>query len=179
MVANGRSDTLLISQAKRGDEQAWEQIVRQCQEPAFRLAYLILGDVAEAEEATQDAFVRAYLHLTTFDEQRPFRPWLLQITRNLAHNRHRSWGRYWAKAQQWWQEVEADRYDGLPHDEAQALWQAVQQLRPAAQQVIYLRYFLALSEAETATVLNIRPGTVKSRLHRALQRLRLVLEHDG
>jgi RNA polymerase sigma-70 factor (ECF subfamily) len=62
--------------------------------------------------------------------------------------------------------------------EAQALWQAVRRLGEADQQVIYLRYFLEMSEAETADVLSIAPGTVKSRLHRALGRLRNVVERD-
>ena len=54
----------------------------------------------------------------------------------------------------------------------------MQQLRPNAQEVIYLRYFLELSEAETAEALDVPPGTVKSRLHRALQQLKLVIELD-
>jgi RNA polymerase sigma-70 factor (ECF subfamily) len=115
--------------------------------------------------------------LEKFDAERPFRPWLLSIAANLARNRRRSLGRYWAMAQRWWQQTEAAR-DTLPADEAQQLWQAVQTLSTAAQEVVYLRYFLELSEAETAATLNIRPGTVKSRLHRALKQLRVILESD-
>ncbi len=175
-TADGRIPKL-ISQAKRGDAVAWELLVRQHQEAAFRLAYLIVGDAAEAEEVAQDAFVRAYLSLERFDEARPFRPWLLTIVTNLARNRRRSWGRYWNMVQRWRQANETSP----PHiatDESALLWQAVQQLRPKAQEIIYLRYFLELSEAETAETLQIRPGTVKSRLHRALQQLRTVIETD-
>jgi RNA polymerase sigma-70 factor (ECF subfamily) len=175
-AADGRLVNL-IAQARQGDNAAWEVLVRQHQEAAFRLAYLMLGDAAEAEEAAQDALVRAYLALDRFDESRPFRPWLLSIVANLARNRRRTLGRYWAMVQRWWQVNEgssaADR-----QDDANLLWQAVRQLRPAAQEIIYLRYFLALSEAETAEVLHIRPGTVKSRLHRALQQLRAIIETD-
>ena len=167
----------LIAQARQGDEAAWEVLVRQHQEAAFRLAYLLLGDAAEAEEAAQDALVRAYLALDRFDEARPFRPWLLSIVANLARNRRRSLGRYWAMVQRWWQVNEVSSSTDR-RDDADLLWQAVRQLRPAAQEIIYCRYFLALSEAETANVLHIRHGTVKSRLHRALQQLRTIIETD-
>jgi RNA polymerase sigma-70 factor (ECF subfamily) len=163
--------------ARQGDNAAWEVLEREQQQAAFRLAYLILGDGAEAEEVAQDAFVRAYLALGRYDESRPFRPWLLSIVANLARNRRRSLGRYWAMAQRWWQAN--DTPPTQPNkDDADLLWQAVRQLRPAAQEIIYLRYFLALSEAETADTLDIRPGTVKSRLHRALQQLREIIETD-
>jgi RNA polymerase sigma-70 factor (ECF subfamily) len=62
--------------------------------------------------------------------------------------------------------------------EAHALWQAVRRLEQAEQEVIYLRYFLELSEAEMAAALEVAPGTVKSRLHRALRKLRQVVERD-
>ena len=175
-TADGRLANL-IAQARQGDNAAWEILVRQHQEATFRLAYLLLGDGAAAEEAAQEAFVRAYLALDRFDESRPFRPWLLSIVANLARNRRRNLGRYWAMVQRWWQANEASSSTDR-RDDADLLWQAVRQLRPAAQEIIYCRYFLALSEAETADVLHIRPGTVKSRLHRALQQLRMIIETD-
>ncbi len=175
-AADGRLANL-IAQARQGDNAAWEILVRQHQEAAFRLAYLLLGDGAEAEEAAQEAFVRAYLALDRFDESRPFRPWLLSIVANLARNHRRKLGRYWAMVQRWWQANEASSATNR-RDDADLLWQAVRELRPAAQEIIYCRYFLALSEAETADVLHIRPGTVKSRLHRALQQLRMIIETD-
>lgn len=160
---------------------AWEQLVGQHQEPVFRLAYLIVGDGAEAEDVAQEAFIRAYLKLETFDGERPFRPWLLSIAANLARNRRRSIGRYWGALRRYWQnELPSDekRRDWDGRLEARQLWQAVQRLRPAAQEIIYLRYFLDLSEAETAVTLDIAPGTAKSRLHRALKQLRAVIEAD-
>lgn len=172
----------LIVRARQGDERAWEQLVRQHQEPVFRLAYLVLGsgDAAEAGDIAQESLIRAYLKLDQYDEERPFRPWLLSIAANLARNRRRSLGRYWAAVQRLWQAspepVSTNRYE--EREKAQALWMAVRRLRPAEQEIIYLRYFLALSEAETATALEVAPGTVKSRTHRALKRLRLVIERE-
>ena len=151
--------------------------MRQHQEPAFRLAYLILGDRADAEDVTQEAFIRAYMKLAAFDGTRQFRPWLLSIAANLARNRRRSIGRYWAAVRRYWQNEPAAETAATNNDaDAQRLWQAVQRLRPLAQEIIYLRYFLSLSEAETAAALEIAPGTAKSRLHRALAQLRSVIE---
>ncbi len=164
--------------ARQGDEAAWEWLVAAYQQPVFRLAYLILGDGAEAEEVAQDVFVRAYFSLGRFDESRPLRPWLLQITRNLARNKRRSLGRYWAAVQRWWQHQPETVGTAEEQQESQLLWQAVRQLRPSAQEIIYLRYFLEMNEAETAVALSIQPGTVKSRLHRALKQLQTVVERD-
>ena len=178
MAAN-HTETTLIQQARHGDAIAWEMLVRQHQEAAFRLAYLLLRNAADAEEVAQDAFVRAYLSLDKFDDERPFRPWLLQITRNLAKNKQRAMSRYWQMVKRYWQVKEpANESVSVRQDEAALLGQAVQQLRPRAQEVIYLRYFLEMSEAETAATLNIPTGTVKSRLHRALQQLKGIIETD-
>ena len=172
-------EATLIRQARRGDTAAWELLVRQQQEAVFRLAYLLLRDAHDAEDVAQEAFVRAFLALESFDDERPFRPWLLQITRNLAKNRLRSLSRYWAMAKRWWAVQEpASEPASVGRSESALLWQAVQQLRPKAQEVIYLRYFLEMSEVETAAALDVPTGTVKSRLHRALQQLKVVIELD-
>lgn len=173
-------DAHLIGRARQNDPAAWDLLVRRYQEPAFRLAYLILGDAVEAEEVAQDTFVRAYLNLESFDAQRPLRPWILQIARNLARNRRRSLGRYWAHVSRWLQQQPEPVVEPLhrQRSEAQLLWQAVRRLKPAWQEVIYLRHFLELSEAETAVALDVAPGTVKSRLHRAQHALRQIVEQD-
>ena len=163
---------------KQRDDAAWSQIMRQHQEAVFRLAYLILGDAAEAEEAAQDAFVKAYLSLDKYDVKRPFRPWLMQIVRNTARNRQRSLSRYAAAVRNWWHSQRVDVQTDMAQDDSQLLWQAVRQLPMASQELIYLRYFLGMSEAEAAVTLNIKPGTVKSRSHRALKRLRDIIQVD-
>ncbi len=180
--SNVSRSTVWVARARAKDEAAWEQLMRRYQQPVFRLAYLILGDAADAEEVAQDVFVRAYLSLARFDETRPLQPWLLQITRNLARNHRRSLGRYWTAVQHWWQAnpdtTVATATSSDERQEAQLLWQAVRQLRPSAQEIIYLRYFLELTEAETAVALNVKAGTAKSRLHRALKQLQKVIEQD-
>jgi RNA polymerase sigma-70 factor (ECF subfamily) len=174
-------DAALILKARQGNEAAWVRLMQLHQEPVFRLAYLILGDAAEADDVAQDCFIRAYKKLDQFDEERPFRPWLLQICKNLARNKQRSLSRYWGAVQRFFQAHPDAHVVALPIDqaaEAQLLWQAVKTLKPAAQEIIYLRFFLELSEAETAVSLDIAPGTVKSRTHRALKQLRDVVENE-
>lgn len=178
------SEANLVARARQGDEAAWVDLVRQQQVAVFRLAYLLLGDADEAEDVAQEAFIRAFRALDRFDLDRPLRPWLLRITANLARNRRRALGRYLAALRR---SLEAAPQPVASNpvgehvrqqEEARALWQAVQRLRRTDQEVIYLRYFLDLSVAETAAAAGVAPGTIKSRLHRALGRLRAVIEQE-
>ena len=176
------TDPDLVLSAQQGAADAWETLLVQHQEAVFRLAYLLLGDADDAQDVAQEAFIRAYRALGRFDPARPLRPWLLRITANLARNRRRALGRYLAALQRAWlaepHPTEPAPVEALTAQQmaAQALWQAVRRLPPADQEVIYLRYFLELPEAEMAAALQVAPGTVKSRLHRALKRLRAVVE---
>jgi RNA polymerase sigma-70 factor (ECF subfamily) len=170
----------LIALARQGDPAAWEALVRAHQEAVFRMAYLLLGDPDDAQDAAQEAFVRAYASLPRFDADRPLRPWLLRIASNLARNRQRSVGRYFAALSRY---ARSDPEALIQHGPEQpadtrALWQAVRRLPADFQQAIYLRYFLEMSEAEIASTMQVAPGTVKSRLHRGLIRLRQIIQRD-
>jgi len=170
-----------VAQAKAGSQHAWLQLVRAHQTAVYRLAYLLLGEPADAEDVAQETFVSAYLALDRFDSTRPLRPWLLQITRNLAHNRRRSVGRYWANLKRFWEREPDTAVSHPAHDarsSARLLEHAVQKLPPKGREIVYLRYFLELSEAETAVILDIPTGTAKSRLSRALGQLRGIIERD-
>lgn len=169
----------LVEAAQSGDKDAFATLVAPHAPVAFRAAYLITGSAADAQDAAQEGLVKAWLALDRFRRGAPFRPWLLQIVINEARNRRRSAGR---------QERLALRVGRAPEEtvpgaegialagERRArLLAAVESLREDDQLVIAARYFVGLSEAETAAVLSLRPGTVKSRLSRALARLREVL----
>lgn len=153
------------------------------EQEAFRLAYLMVRDAAEAEDVAQEAFVRAYRALGRFRADEPFRPWLLRIAGNLALNRVRSRARRLAFLSRY-RPVAADgaapspERAALEDERRRMLWRAVGRLKPEHQQVIYLRYFLELSERDLAACLGCAQGTVKSRLHRALANLRQVVERD-
>jgi RNA polymerase sigma-70 factor (ECF subfamily) len=174
----------LVARAQGGDEEAYEQLVRMYQGIAFRTAYLVVGVAADAEEAAQEAFVKAYRALGRFRPGAPFRPWLLQIVVNESRNRRRSAGRRQALALR----AAADAASGdaapspetalLSMEQREALLRAVNRLGEKDRLAITCRYFLDLSEDETAATLGWRRGTVKSRLSRALQRLRTELGGD-
>jgi len=171
-----------IHRAQQHDNEAWLALVTHHQTAVFRMAYLLLGNGDEAQDVAQETFLRAFRHLDRFDPARPLRPWLLQITKNLARNRRRSLRRYWAAWQRWWQADQLVATDSV-HPmtapiEAELLWRAVQRLARPDQEVIYLRYFLGMSVSETAATLGVAEGTIKSRHARALTRLRTVVMAD-
>jgi RNA polymerase sigma factor (sigma-70 family) len=184
VVGRPLAEAELVERAKRGDSTAYEALVVRHQQIAYRTAYLVTGSAAEAEEAAQDAFVKAYRSLGRFRPGAPFRPWLLQIVVNEARNRRRAAGRRDYLAVR----VADERSSGgaAPSPEAQLLaaeerdrlLHAVAALREPDRLVVSCRHFLGLSEAETAAVLGVRVGTVKSRLSRALGRLREQMEEQ-
>ena len=145
---------------------------------AFRTAFLIARDPSDAEEAAQDGFVKAYRALGRFRRGAPFRPWLLQIVANEARNRRRSAGRRANLALRLADEARPG--DAVPSPEAALLSDerraellaAVEGLRDEERLVVSCRFFLGLSEEETAQTLGLKLGTVKSRSARALARLR-------
>jgi RNA polymerase sigma-70 factor, ECF subfamily len=174
-VARALTEGELVALARDGDGDAYASLVRAHQDVAFRTAMLITQDAAEAEEAAQDAFVKAWRALARFRPGEPLRPWLLTIVANEARNRRRSAGRRTALA------IRAAAPDGESRSaEAQViagesratLLEALSRLRPDDRLVLGCRFLLELTEAETAAALGVRPGTVKSRTSRALERLR-------
>lgn len=175
-------EATLVRYAANGDATAWEPLVLAHQEAVFRLSYLLLGDPDDAEDVAQETFLRAWNHLQRFDPSRPLRPWLLSIASNLASNRRRSAGRYFAALTRAFRSEPAASTSieekSAQHMEASDLWKAVKNLSLPDQQVIYLRYFLDLPVTETAQALQVAEGTVKSRLSRALERLRGIIQQD-
>jgi RNA polymerase sigma factor (sigma-70 family) len=185
VVGRPLDDRQLVARAQRGDADAYEELVHAYQGIALRTAFLIAGNAADAEEAAQDGFVKAHRALWRFRAGAPFKPWLLRIVANEARNRRRSAGRRTALGLRAAAEAGgAAPGDAAPSPEAallgaerrEQLIEALNRLGEADREAIACRYFLDLSEAETAAALGVRRGTVKSRLSRALERLRAELE---
>jgi RNA polymerase sigma factor (sigma-70 family) len=185
LTVEGRplEDDELIERARRGEPNAYDELVRRYRDVAVRTAYVVAGSTADAEDAAQDAFVKAYAALARFRAGAPFRPWLLRIVANEARNRRRSAGRRAGLALR----AAEDRpsFEAAPSPEAAvlageakaALLVALNALRDEDREIIGARYFLELSEAEAAEALGLPRGTVKSRLSRALGRLREEMAH--
>jgi RNA polymerase sigma-70 factor (ECF subfamily) len=178
MEGRPEEDSELFARAQRGDTAAYEEIVRRYQQLAFRTAYVITGSAAEAEDAAQDGFVKAFRALDRFRPGAPARPWLLSIVANEARNRVRSTQRRLGLELRLAEGFRPG--DAAPSPEAESvaaedtarLLGLVNALGEEDRLVIASRYFLELSGEETAAALGIPEGTVKSRLSRALARLR-------
>jgi RNA polymerase sigma factor (sigma-70 family) len=182
MEGRPAEDGELFARAQRGDAAAYEEIVHRYQQLAFRTAYVITGSAADAEDATQEGFVKAYRALATFRPGAEPRPWLLRIVANEARNRARATGR---RHQLELRLAEGFRPGGaapspeaatVAAEERRRLLTFVNELSDEDRLVISSRYFLELSGDETAAALGIPEGTVKSRLARALTRLRTRVE---
>jgi RNA polymerase sigma factor (sigma-70 family) len=175
-------DDDLVNLARSGDAGAYEELVQRYQGLAHRVAYIVTGSAAEAEDAAQEAFVKAYFALPRFRHGGVFKPWLLKIVTNEARNRRRSQSRRTDLV------LEIQRRDRAPGDEAPSpeasvltserrreILRAICRLKEKDRLAITYRYFLDLSEKEMAEALGWPRGTVKSRLSRALARLRAEL----
>ncbi len=162
--------------------RAYESLVRRYQDLAYRTACLITGSAADAEDATQEGLVKAWHALDRFRSDAPFRPWLMTIVANEARNRRRSGRRQddlamrVAEARPSGDAAPSPEAAALAAERRRALLEVVARMPERDRLVIAARFFLELSERETAEVLGCRPGTVKSRVSRALARLRLALD---
>ena len=179
-------DAELVQRAALGQDQAWETIVRTHGQAVFRLAFLLLSDAADAEDVAQEVFVRAFRSLDRFDRSRPLGPWLMRIAMNLARNRRRSVARYLTAVERWFR-LEGGRPSfsppaagspGVSDEESRDLRRAVDRLVETDREIVYLRYFVELGEAEAAAALGVPVGTAKSRLSRALARLREIVNAE-
>ena len=173
-------DAELTARARDGDVAAYEELVTRYQALAFRVAWLVVRHRGEAEDAVQDAFVKAYYALPRVHPGAPFRPWLLRIVANEARNRGRSTRRHdrltlRAAATDGPAQSPSPEGVALARDDAETLTAALDRLPERDRLVIAYRYLFEMTEAETADALGVRPGTVKSRLSRAMVRLRTEL----
>jgi RNA polymerase sigma factor (sigma-70 family) len=178
-------DAALAQAARAGDTEAYEELVLRYQQVAFRTAFLIVRSAPDAEDVTQEAFVKAYRAMDRFRPGAPFRPWILSIVANEARNRRRSVARRrerppfpaWSgdagaapsepADPQATPEQEAER-----HEQRDVLLAAMRDLSEEDRLVLAYRWFLDLSESEMAEAMGVARGTVKSRLSRAMARLR-------
>ena len=179
MEATPEREADLIERARHGDVSAFEELVRAHQEVAFRTAWLASGGADDADDAAQEGMMKAYAALPRFRADAPFRPWLLTIVANEARNRRRSANRREALALRSADTLDTNDAGSSPEEAVlvaerrETLLAALRRLSDADREVIGYRYIVGLSEAESAAALGVPVGTAKSRLSRALQRLRV------
>lgn len=181
MVAYGAhtEESLLISRAREGDQEAFRQLVERYQGAVHNLAYRMLGDPQDAEDAAQEIFVRIYRQLGRYDPARKFSTWTLAIATNYCIDQMRRRRMQlvpleniipWARARDAGPEGEAITQEA--RDEVQRL---IGRLPEKYRAPLVLRYFEELSCAEIAEVLGMPEGTVKTQIHRARKTLEKLL----
>ena len=177
-------DTELVERARDGDVSAYEELILRYQSIATRVAYVITRSAADAEDAAQDAFVRAYYALPRFRSGAAFRPWLIAIVANQARDKLRARGRReglalrLAEARPSGDAAPSPEVAAFADEDHRMVVDALNRLPERDRQVLAYRYFLDLSEAEMAAAMRVARGTVKSRLARAQERLRALLPRE-
>ncbi len=176
----------LVEQAQRGDRVALAELIRETQDRVYNLAYRILGNAQEAEDLTQEVFVRMWRALPRFRGDSKFTTWLHTIATNACLNRKRSLRRQldtqldaanWLDALPSAEDGPAE--DLLARDERTRLWEMVERLPEKYRLVLTLFYQQQLTYQEIAQVLTLPLGTVKAHLNRARNALAASLEKVG
>jgi RNA polymerase sigma-70 factor, ECF subfamily len=172
-IRDASSDTRLVRAAQRGSEDAAEALVRRYWPEAHHAAYLIVREAKAAEDIAQESIIAALSSLGRFDRRRPFRPWLHRIVANRAID----WQRSRARRSEVALEAAASSAEGgFEPPLAGELGEALSQLDPETRAMVVLRYLLDFRSEEIGEMLGLEPGAVRTRLHRALRRLRKSLE---
>jgi RNA polymerase sigma-70 factor (ECF subfamily) len=176
----------LMERWRAGDQRAAESIYNQHKEQAFRLAYGLLGDTEDAEEAAQDALTYALLHINHFDERKSkFTTWLYTITVSRSRDILRKRRVPTFSLTQWLWNRQSPQ-DFLPGPEQRAaknearhaVWEAIQELSPVLREAAILRHWGNLTYQEIAEILGCTMKTAQSRVRLAHQKLARILDED-
>jgi RNA polymerase sigma-70 factor (ECF subfamily) len=173
-VAAAPNMDALIERCLSGDQAAWDQIVRQHWRKVFNLAYKFVGRHDEAEDLTQDIFLKIFKALRTFDRRANFQTWLISISRNLCIDHYRSVRK---ERETMARDVDASELSPVSRERSplsqleqvdlkQIIRQALAELPPALRQAVVLRDLQEFSYQEIADQLGLPEGTVKSRINR-------------
>lgn len=175
-----QEDRALARELRAGRVEAFEALVTRFQDPLYDFCLRMLGDREEALDLLQDVFLSVHQHATGFREQSSLKTWLFRLTKNQCLNKLKYLRRRRAPGAQ-----RADDPASPPADELLAraadrlrVQRALALLPPEARMMVVLRDIEGLSYEEIQEITDLPIGTIKSRLHRARERLAGVLEHD-
>lgn len=178
-----------IKQVLKGDQNAFGEIVEMYKDKVFQISYRMLGNRHEAEDIAQEAFLRAYVNIQSYNKEFKFSTWLYRITTNLCIDRIRK------KKPDYYLDAEVAGTDGLtmysqipsklrlPEDDVESLelqdtiQKEIMKLPEKYRSVIVLKYIEELSLKEISEILDMPLGTVKTRIHRGREALRKRLQH--
>lgn len=173
------AETVWLEEARKGNREAFGQLVTAYQGPVYNLAYRMLNNAAEAEEATQEAFIRAYTRLDSYDPQRKFSTWILSITSNYCIDLLRKRRALMLSLDEPLPAHPALMSEREAGPEGQAVLSEQQQLvqrllhalPPDYRETVVLRYWYDLSYEEIADMMQTTVSAIKSRLFRARREL--------
>lgn len=176
-------DRELIGKVKTGDKQAFSELMKKYRSKALNFAFRYLGDFNDAEDVTQDCFVKIYFNRARIDKNRPFAPWFYRILVNCCRDRLRQKGRFASFLERFRLSRQVDdiptSYDYNQSEYAKILEKALSKLSASKCEVIALRFNQDLSYQEISEILGISMGTVMSRLFRAKKELKKTLKSMG
>ncbi|MCI0397186.1 MAG: sigma-70 family RNA polymerase sigma factor [Chloroflexi bacterium] len=168
-----------LEQARRGDKEAFGKLIEAYQTPVFNLAYRMLGNAAEAEQAAQEAFIRAYLRLESYDPSQKFSTWMLSIASNYCIDQLRKRRAQFLSLDEPLPPHPAlmsERSTGpeahaMDNEQQELVQQLLAALEPEYRQAVVLRYWYDMSYEEIAAVMQTTVSAIKSRLFRARREL--------
>jgi RNA polymerase sigma-70 factor (ECF subfamily) len=170
------NEQLWIDQALRGDQGAFGELVQAHQNAVYNLCYRMLGERGEAEDAAQEAFLRAYSHLDRYDGDRSFRTWVLSIASNHCIDRLRKRRLTWLSIDEGLpahpalnSDIEEPEDAVINSERSAAIQTMLAELSPEYRAAVVLRYWYDMPYTEIAEVLNTTESAIKSRLFRARQ----------
>lgn len=187
MLAEGTTTPLPwkadVLAARRGDQSAFEALVRSVQRPVYGLCLRLLATEAEASEVAQEVFLRAYQNLHKYDESRPFDLWVLAIARNLCLDLLRRRARLQTSDVEDMKETlpsgeQSIEEGAIAREERQSLEAALTTLPAEDREVLALYYVQKRTTKEIAQILSVAPGTIMARLFRAREKLRKQMKRE-
>lgn len=170
-------EALWIQEALKGDDRAFGNLVEKYQKPVFSLCYRMLGNSRDAEDASQESFIRAYRYLKRYDPNRSFATWLLSIAAHYCIDRTRKKRLPTISTDVIPAEIVADHNAPNPEKEFRGrekellIQNIMNELKPTDRAAVILRYWHDYSEVEIADALDLTVSAVKSRLYRARRSL--------
>jgi RNA polymerase sigma-70 factor (ECF subfamily) len=170
--------TRLVERAQHGDREAFEALAVQAIDRLYGAAILILGDRSMAEDAVQEAFLRAWRGLPKLRDRERWDAWLHRVLLNACMDVAKSVRMPAIELEPWFAVNEEDSFE-TEVDARDEVSRALARLNPRQRAVLVLRYFLGLSVPELAQALGVPLGTAKSRLHHALGVMRAEVDADG
>ncbi len=182
MVELSDEDTL-ITRSIDGDHDAFAHLMKRYEGAVFNLAYRMLGNAHEAEDASQEIFLRVYTNLARFDKERKFSTWLLSIGSNYCIDRLRRRRFAWLTINDTVltmpSPAKGPERTAIEREERDAVQRALLRLPPAYREIAVLRYWNDLSYEEICQVTGLPESTIKTRLHRARRMLADALRAEG